>query len=1228
MNRLLTLLRGLVYLLALLLLAAGGVLVLVEESGLLERNLQDRLAAQLGETIALDGAELKWFEPALELEGLAFGAADGGLRLEHVRIGFGRSRGYWAAERVEISGGQVVLSPELIARLRRLRGEGELDSRETVRAAREAILPDIVLEGVQVDLSHPDWGEIPIGLVDAVCVSEGERLPVLQGRVVPSLAPRSVGGPQPEVYLSGSELEGGVLEIRASAEDVPVSVDALPIGTALDPFCEFSPRGRLTLDGELRISLDGTRPPEGLVRAALRGGSFVPPTTETPIEDLFVDVEARLVPDPGDDPFDPMSWESTTRLRADWKGTAIRGWALVGRNVGPHAAAEGWVHAREVPLALETLAACGLEAAIPRTWEALDPRGRADVAVALALPHGEGARPALSVGVECDGDTGVTYVGYPNRDGVHQGVTLPVEDVSGRVQVLFDPRQPRVTRIGWWGAEGTHHAGTPDAGRAFGEGLVISALGPERAADFDLSYGGEAVPVDDSMRVALEGLSGTEFIWPSFSPTGGRVSFEARMVKTTAARFPAGSFAFRLEDVAAEWSEAPAPLRELGGDLHLTFDARGGFAASVDLAGRTATSDRAVIRGRIQEDARLQPSERYAARVQAFDVALEGVSLRGADREALAETLPGLERSLVAVAPAGKVDVAVRTGRSPEVPRMEIAVEVEPRVVRLSPQAFQVQTSDVRGRVVVAGEMASVDEPARLEARAIPIAGQWPGGTRVAANMEFPPDGEGTLRLFGAGIDLTNLGLLGAFRAAIEGGDPGSGGPPDLGAFTVGGRVDFRGDWTIEEGGGTRSTNRVHLRDNDLSSGEDERYRLSGLRGVLMQRDRTLYGEEIAARLGATDIVLRDARFSVGPEGTVRLETRPEAKGLPLDAEHMRIFLDEDTLTALVEELEWRGEIDIEEATLTFTGSKDTGLRVDFRGRVTPRDMSIDMGLPLEIESASVEIERLVFEGGSVRAWASVADLDGSLAGRRLTAASMELTFVEPHLSILDLDGRLESGWLRHLGSDEVPGGPAFSMDLEAPFPFDLGMRMESVDVGALLRGLFESDFMSRGTVSGDMRLTGSLERVTDIRGDGSVELEDSNLWSIPVMRGLFSQLGFDRTAVFERMRARFRVQDGVIQMTGMDVSSPLLKLVGSGTLDLDGRLSHDLQVRYGLVDRLGPLTRLVYWVQNNLLSVSIRGDMARPKIVLEGALSFLQSETSQERDLPLPGFAPLPERF
>jgi hypothetical protein len=342
----------------------------------------------------------------------------------------------------------------------------------------------------------------------------------------------------------------------------------------------------------------------------------------------------------------------------------------------------------------------------------------------------------------------------------------------------------------------------------------------------------------------------------------------------------------------------------------------------------------------------------------------------------------------------------------------------------------------------------------------------------------------------------------------------------------------------------------------------------------------------------------------------------------------MGLFLDEPTVTALIDELGWTGLVDVSDALITIEGVVgNPSHRLEFKGRLAPRDMKVDLGLPLEVDSAAVSLRSLVYEHGHVRAWMDVRGLDGRVADRRLAAADLSVTYIEPHLSVLDLSGRFEQGRVRNLSDEST--APFFSIDLEPPFPFELAVRLSEVDRSGLLRGIYESEFASRGLLSSELRLGGDLNRITGIRGEGRVEMRESSLWSIPVVRDLFSQLGFDQTAVFEEMRARFRVQDGVIELDPMLVKSPLLKLVGRGTLDLDGRLNHDLRVEYSLVDKLGPFTRLIYFVQDNLLSVSVRGDMARPKVILHGALSFLQRmRGGQGRELPLPGFSPLPERF
>jgi hypothetical protein len=418
---------------------------------------------------------------------------------------------------------------------------------------------------------------------------------------------------------------------------------------------------------------------------------------------------------------------------------------------------------------------------------------------------------------------------------------------------------------------------------------------------------------------------------------------------------------------------------------------------------------------------------------------------------------------------------------------------------------------------------------------------------------------------------------------------------------------------------------RFFLRNSKLATTTG--FELDELRGELALENSVLAGEHLDARLAETPVALDDVHFASSPDGW-RLETGFDARDVPLDRAHLGGFFDASTLDALIDEFEWKGRFDFTDGRLALTIPPNGDTRLELAGDIEPHAMSVRMGLPLEVESAGVRLDRLVREDGKVRALATIDGLSGRLAGRELSQARMVLTYVEPTFSIETLVGDLEGGSLRPIGADAERAGTPFSISLQKPFPFQLALDMEDVEVAGLLRGLFPSGMATRGRADGEVRLAGDLEHLLGIEGTGSMRLRQSRLWSVPVFRALFGQLGLDDTATFDSMYANLVVRDGVVEMDDILLRSPLLQLVGSGTLDFDGRLSYDLEVRYALVDNLGPLTRMIYWIQNELLSVSIRGDMGRPVVVLQNPLRRLFGGGGDYRGLPAPGYAPLPPRF
>jgi hypothetical protein len=477
---------------------------------------------------------------------------------------------------------------------------------------------------------------------------------------------------------------------------------------------------------------------------------------------------------------------------------------------------------------------------------------------------------------------------------------------------------------------------------------------------------------------------------------------------------------------------------------------------------------------------------------------------------------------------------------------------------------------------------------------------------------------------------VSNKSLAGAFREAMSKGLSGGYSGPGLSALDVDGRVDFYGEFTIPAliPAARESLYRVFLRDNDVNTSVGEsRFALDHLVGLLEQRGGVLQGERVTATLAATPIALTNARFEERDGGYV-LETGIEAEGVPIDRAHLSAFFDEATITALLDELAWRGTVDLRDSKLVLSGSpSQSGGEVHFRGDLVPHGMSIDFGVPIEVDSALVHIRDLVYRRDSVRATATVSELAGRVSDRRLEEAAFELVYDDPKLSLRALSGALEKGRIESLDQG-AQGASAFEIDLVSPFDFGLRVALRDVEVGGLLRGLFESDFASRGKLSARLELEGDLRRLTGIHGTGRVSMRDTTLWSIPVVRDLLSQLGLDSTAVFESIETELAIDRGVIGMRDLKVSSPLLKLVGEGTLDFDGSLHHDLEVRYAILDQLGWFNRIFYAIQNSLARIAVRGDMARPRVELKGVLGSLRRAQPAGRDLPLPELAPLSARF
>lgn len=1217
-----------------------AVLFLAEKTGLLTAFARRWIASRLGESgaeLRIGEVQLGWFDPSVRLLRLELGENGELLFIEEARVRFEvrklfSSRPLGVAE-IDVLGGRVSVSQPLLDSAREISADLP---RVRLDGATTWAMPPMTVRGLVVDLQTARLGKIPIGRVDAVVRRAPSGPPVLRGRLVPSLSSDPDGSG--EIIISGQEFEPGAFDFQATAAGVPISTDYLPAGTEIEGLRAHAPRGTLGLQAFGRFHLDGATPPRATVRLALTETELALVQGRQKVEGLRLEVDAEYEPSSVDEALSPLAWRTKAKLSGRWQEVPFEALVRLEGPASPSPILDFRLHVPRLPATHELLDLLGNRALAENLWQALEPRGEVELWLGLRCRRewspDQPLGPALSAAAEIglSESAGVTFRGWKSirtaqRD---QGFPLPLDGVRGSVVYSFDParRRPVIVGIG----ESTGRSGD---GSVRVEGVVNSHavnsppyLPGHGYAEVDLRVRAAGLAIDDRLLTALRGLAGAAppaNTWEPFNPSGGEIDADVRVFRRVDMPYAATRVRLDFRETSFAWGEIPVPILSARGDLEFLSDGRSerGLGVEIQGAARTASDLRATVR--YQTDPSVPAPEEGKPRldqIALISVRAGRMSLKGDDKKILASRFPWLGDAMDPHAPVGFADVAYEYSRPSVGAPARTVAEITAREAEVTPSVFRVPTSALRGRVLV----TSVENPhggaVATRTSLAPMVGVWSGDVLVSVNGSFPTEG---LRVHAAGLDPANKGLLGALSQAIP--KSGDAQAIDLTAVSVEGPLDLTGeiDLASDEAESNLSF-RLFLRENSLNTSKN--FRLDRMRGIVEVHGRGAYGGHIEASLAGTPLNLAELRYASTPDGFEFTTQIGRVENVPLDRDHLRPFVDEKTLEALLGPLGWRGRIDIEEGRLRIVGSRESDTRLEFTGKLTPSDMQVQLGLPLAVRSASATIDQLIYEGGRVRALCRIEDLYGTIAGRELSKASVLLTYVEPRLSIESIQGELEGGELRRLGEGAERGGTAFSIDLEEPFPFQLALDLQGIELAGFLRGLFATSFATRGTFDCRLRLTGDTQRMLAIQGSGSVQISESRLWSVPVFRALFSQLGLDDQAVFDQMGANLRIKNGVLHTDDIWVSSPILELVGKGWIDFDGGVKQDLQVRYRLIDRLGPFTRLLYAIQAELLSVAIRGDLARPQVIFKAPWTRISSDSRHYRSLPLPEFTPLPPRF
>lgn len=1236
-----------------------GVLFGLEESGLLAELVRARLARELGPVgarLTLARADLRWFEPGLELTGLALApagqAGQSELALERVHLAFAPRLD--ALRGVRIEGGHVLLGQRLF------------DDWNLVAAARAAraegapvALPPGSVHGLLVTLELDEHDPFELGTLE-LCARPGpDRSLELAGRLAPSLG-GAITAPDP-IRISGA-LTPEAARVWASARDLALVARALPSGAQIPALPEGS--ARVTLDSAFELVYAQAARPRGHLRASLSEGRVGLRDGRLPVDDLRLELEAELAPGPAGNPREREAWDARATLTASVAGSALRLAAEFGRGVPDGAWLRAYGSARDVSLAPEALAELGLERPFAFARELLDPRGRLDLGATLSLgrngvgwTHDIAWTHDLALHARARGELQLTYVGYPGDPA--SGFPLPLTSLHGEFVGGARSSGLRPWRLAGIEVAGEHPSGTLNGW------TQVSA--PERGPllfglpEVDLFLSTPSLAVDAALAETLLQNRYLAWIVPDFAPANGTLAGDFRLRTGPELAGTGGAGTVRLHGVSLRWKDVPVPMDGVEGELVLRwarqpsvargqpFEKHRAFGIDYQLDNRAGprVGAAARVQGWVREPPRppeFTPDTPPAALLQEVRIDIDELGLRGHDFDLLAARFPALKREVRDYGAVGRMRVRFRGSQPSPSLAFRSEIEATPLEVHVRPQFFQRQTRDLRGRILIQSEETPSGD---LNASQLVLTGTWPGGVELFTAGTIPAHGDALVHVYGAGIDPNNTSFKGALITTLAT-DPASGGI-DLSNWTLTGAVDFALETSFDPASSAPAENRYHiqLRDNDLRA---EELVLRDLHGTLEQEDEVLTSALVEATLGGHPLQFRNLRafplaiqarvadadpwlaregFWQDPLGRA-LQADLSTRDLPLDVAHLEGLLEPETLASLRANPSWRGQMDILGARLLVTSEADDQGKVAMRGALRLHDLAMRLGLPIAIDSASVSLEELVLESERFRGWARIADLEARIAERQLSRASLIAGYVDGRLTIDNLSGDFEGGRLESLGGALGGASKALGIDLSEPHRFDVAMRLARVSVGGLLRGVFQSSIADEGVLDASLQLSGTPAEVLALTGRGSLSLDEGALWSIPVMRALFVQLGFERGGLFNRMRARFELRSGRVQVSHLEIRSNLLDLVGAGWQDLDGALAYDLEVRYGLLDRLGIFGRLLYWLNNSLMRVAVRGDFERPAVRIRNSILELVTgfDESPPRKLPLPPFSALGPRF
>ncbi len=404
-------------------------------------------------------------------------------------------------------------------------------------------------------------------------------------------------------------------------------------------------------------------------------------------------------------------------------------------------------------------------------------------------------------------------------------------------------------------------------------------------------------------------------------------------------------------------------------------------------------------------------------------------------------------------------------------------------------------------------------------------------------------------------------------------------------------------------------------------------YQLDDLTATLHYARRWIRLDNLQARHGSSRVRIDKAQAYVKPEGGVWAEiTNLQGSPLVPDAELLQALppVVRDTCTAL--QLQDPFTLKKTKITLSCPAAADQKPDIYWDGELELHDATLRAGVPIEQVTGMAACQGR-YNGH---------DLEGLVGNLQIERATL---FNQP---LRDIQGTLQ---IRKEAPNVlmIPGLYArfFGGELYGPVRVEFGPRPRyEVNLTASQVKLEEfgkrnlgPDAPVSGLANARLHLLGNGPEITDLTGQGSIDVENGRMYNLPLLLDLLKFLALrppDGTA-FEEAHARFAIRGRRVAVNRFDLFGNSISLRGQGEMNLDGTdINLDFFAVWAarLIAMLPPIVKeFPQDISKYLLKIKMRGRIndvhftQEPvPIVVEPIRGLLEKIVKTRRLVPWPG--------